>query len=1057
VITHYLPTSRRRTGVLVPEPRPEANTLRQALRADHRADETAHLAKLVPCATLDEPARKRAAGRARDLVAHIRAQRRKVGNIDALMQEYDLSSAEGVTLMCLAEALLRIPDARTQDEFIEDRLGRGDWAAHLGASESFFVNASTFGLMVAGRTVSVDGDAGPAVDRVVKRLGEPVIRLAVRRAMRVLGRQFVMGRTIEEALARAAPAEAKGYRHSYDMLGEAARTAADAARYFEAYARAIRAAGEASGGRGPVEGPGVSVKLSALHPRYEYAQADRVMTELRDRLVALAEIAAAEGVGLTIDAEEADRLEPSLDLLEAIAGLPSLRAWPGLGLAVQAYQKRAFALVDWLEELARAGRRRLLVRLVKGAYWDTEIKRAQERGYPGYPVLTRKTHTDVSYLACARKLLDAQPAFYPCFATHNATTLAALIEMAGRRRDLELQRLHGMGEALYQRVVEDDALGIACRVYAPVGGHEDLLAYLVRRLLENGANTSFVNRITDDTLPIEDIVKDPVAAAGEGGFTPHPKIPLPKDLYGPSRRNSAGLDLADPATLAALKPAMEAGDHDGWRAAPIIGGKVRAGALRMVWSPADRTRKVGEVAEATAEDARDALAAAARAAESWNAVPAGERAGVLRVASDLIEAQAPALMALIVREAGRSVADAHLEVREAVDYLRYYAAEAERLFAAPQRLPGPTGEENTLALAGRGPFLAIAPWNFPLAIFAGQVAGALAAGCPALAKPAEQTPLIAAEAVRILHEAGVPADALHLLPGDGPALAEALLPDPRLAGVVFTGSIAAAQSINRALAQREGPIIPLIAETGGVNAMIADSTALPEQVTRDVLSSAFQSAGQRCSALRLLCLQEEIADRQLEMIAGAMAELRVGDPALLATDVGPIIDEEALAMLEAHKADMAARFRTIAEAPRGEASGDGLYFPPVAFEIGAVEDLTKEVFGPILHVVRWRAGRLDELIDRINALRYGLTLSLHSRSESRIAHVAGRARVGNIYVNRNQIGAVVGVQPFGGEGLSGTGPKAGGPHYLARFAVERALTVDTTAQGGDARLLGLGG
>jgi RHH-type proline utilization regulon transcriptional repressor/proline dehydrogenase/delta 1-pyrroline-5-carboxylate dehydrogenase len=1038
-------------------PFPQVSSLRQGVRADHRVEEAALVARLADIAEFSEPAQRRAKGRARDLVAHIRAQRRKVGNIDALMQEYDLSSAEGVTLMCLAEALLRIPDAATQDAFIEDRLGRGDWASHLGASERFFVNASTFGLMMAGRAVSIDEQAGPAVERIVRRLGEPVIRVAVRRAMRVLGNQFVMGRTIEEALGRARPAEGKGYRHSYDMLGEAARTDADAERYFAAYAGAIRAVGQEAAGRGPIEGPGISVKLSALHPRYEPAQVDRVMGELLGRLVALAEIAAKVDVGFCVDAEEAERLDLSLTVFEALAGAPSLQGWDGLGLAVQAYQKRAFALVGWLRDLAHKTRRRLLVRLVKGAYWDTEIKRAQERGHADYPVFTRKTHTDVCYLACAKELLAGGAAFYPCFATHNANTLAGLLEMAGGRGGLEFQRLHGMGEALYQRLVEGDRAEVACRVYAPVGGHEDLLAYLVRRLLENGANASFVNRISDDSLPIEEIVRDPVAVSRAAAFAPHPRIPPPRDLYGPSRRNSAGIDLADPVELAALKPAMDAADHDRWRAAPVIDGKPRKGAPRAVLSPADRARTVGEMVEASAEEALDALAAAHAAADAWSARPAAERAAILRSASDLIEARAPALMTLIVREAGRTIADAHLEVREAVDFLRYYAGEAERLFSAPLRLPGPTGEANTLALAGRGPFLCIAPWNFPLAIFTGQVAAALAAGCPALGKPAEQTPLVAAEAVRLLHEAGVPPGVLHLLPGDGPTIGDALLKDSRLKGVVFTGSTGTARAINRSLAERPGAIIPFIAETGGINAMIVDSTALFEQVTRDVLASAFQSAGQRCSSLRLLCVQADVADRQLDMIAGAMAELRVGDPALLSTDVGPIIDEEALATLSAHRRAMASRFRTVAEASRAGVPDGGLFLPPVAFEIDAVEDLTSEVFGPILHVVRWKAGTLEALVDRINGLGYGLTLSLHSRSETRIAEVASRARVGNVYINRNQIGAVVGVQPFGGEELSGTGPKAGGPHYLARFAVERALSVDVTALGGDPSLMSLGG
>jgi len=1039
----------------------DAQNLRAAMRADYRVPEAALVELLATFAQLSPEEDARTETQARTLIAHVRQQRRKIGGVDALMQEYDLSSAEGVTLMCLAEALLRVPDATTQEDLIEDKLGSGDWSSHLGASDSFFVNASTFGLMMAGRTVGVDDEAGPSVGALIKRLGEPVIREAVRRAMRVLGRQFVMGRTVEEALKRAAKAEAKGYRHSYDMLGEAAMTMDDADRYFTAYHAALSAAGKAAAGRGPIDSPGVSVKLSALHPRYEFGQADRVGHELKARLLTLVDLAAELDVGLCIDAEEADRLDLSLDLVEAAAMRAQEKHWNGLGLAVQAYQKRAFTLIDWLEDLAGRTGRRLLVRLVKGAYWDTEIKLAQEGGHADYPVFTRKVNTDVSYLACAKKLLAAPNAFYPCFATHNANTLAALVVMADGRTDLEFQRLHGMGEALYQRIVEGDGtnpgLGVSCRVYAPVGGHEDLLAYLVRRLLENGANTSFVNRIADDSLPVDDIVKSHIAIAREYDWSGHPAIANPRDIYGASRANSAGIDLTDPVTLAALKPTMDAADHDRWRAAPVISGEVRSGAARTITQPADATRKVGEVIDATAQDAQDALTAAASAAARWNATPATKRADILRAASNLMEERAPALMTLLAREAGRSVVDAHSEVREAVDFLRYYAADAEQRFAEPAALPGPTGETNTLQLVGRGPFLCIAPWNFPAAIFAGQIAAALAAGCPALAKPAEQTPLIAAEVVRILHEAGVPTDVLHLLPGDGPTIGAALLTDARLAGVAFTGSTETARIINRALAERDGPIIPLIAETGGVNTMIVDSTALPEQVTRDVIASAFQSAGQRCSALRLLCVQEDVADGLLTMIAGAMKELRLGDPARLSTDVGPVIDQDARAILQAHQADMAARFTTIAQSPRGDAAEAGHFFQPIAFELASTDDLTKEIFGPILHVVRWKAKELDQLVDRINATGYGLTLAIHSRSESRVARITRRAHVGNIYVNRNQIGAVVGVQPFGGEGLSGTGPKAGGPNYLTRFAHERTLTVDTTASGGNASLMTLEG
>jgi RHH-type transcriptional regulator, proline utilization regulon repressor / proline dehydrogenase / delta 1-pyrroline-5-carboxylate dehydrogenase len=996
---------------------------RAAIRTWHRADEAAVVRDLAARAALSATDAAAVDAQTRRLVMHLREQRRKVGGIDALMQEYDLSSAEGVTLMCLAEALLRIPDAHTQHAFIEEQLGTADWHSHLGASDAFFVNASTFSLMLAGRLLGPEQEAPAAVQGLLRRLGKPVVRQAVRRAMGVLGRQFVLGRNMVEALERAGPLHKQGYGFSFDMLGEAARTDADAARYFTRYVEAIDAVAAAPGDEAAVA-HGVSVKLSALDPRFEFAQTQRLRGPLRDRLMQLCEQARALDVGLCIDAEEANRLEPSLDLIEHVA-LALGRGWDGFGMAVQAYQKRAVPLIDWLAELASRSGTRLHPRLVKGAYWDTEIKAAQQGGFDDYPVFTRKHHTDVSYLACARRLLDAGSALHACFATHNARTVATLLTMAGERRDFEFQRLHGMGEALYQRVL-DEHRGLRCRIYAPVGGHEDLLAYLVRRLLENGANASFVNRIADDALPIEALIEDPVARATRDAYQRHPAIPLPGDLFGSERRNSRGRDLTDPVEVSALRAAMQAADHPG---------------------------AVARVADATPDQARAALHAAARAAHRWDMTPVVERARLLRHAAELLEAHDAELMTLLCREAGRTVLDAHLEVREGADFLRYYAAQAERRFAGATALPGPTGETNTLRLAGRGPFLCISPWNFPLAIFTGQLAAALAAGCPALAKPAEQTPLIAARAVRLLHEAGVPEDVLQLLPGDGPALAGALLGDPRLAGVAFTGSTAAAGAIARRLAERSGPIIPFIAETGGINAMIVDSTALPEQVTRDVLISAFQSAGQRCSALRLLCLQEDVAERHLEMIGGAMQTLTIGDPAMLATDVGPIIDAAALAGLQAYCREARSRFRVIAETPLPDTLPDGHWLAPVAFEIGAVEDLREEIFGPVLHVVRWRAGHLDELIDRINRLGYGLTLGLHSRSARCAARVTERARVGNLYVNRNQIGAVVGVQPFGGEGLSGTGPKAGGPHYLERFAVERVVTVDTTAAGGNASLL----
>ncbi len=1041
------------------DPPPPADALRQRVRAATRADETLTVERLIEAASLPADALDRIAERARELVRRVREERIGQGGLDAFLHEYGLSTQEGVVLMCLAEALLRIPDADTADALIRDKIGGADWEKHVGTSESLFVNASTWALMLTGRLVRFDREAGRDLSALLKRLvgrsGEPVIRQAMVQAMRILGRQFVMGRTIEEALDRARAPEKKGYRHSYDMLGEAARTMADADRYFRAYEDAISAIDRASAGRGPIEGPGISVKLSALHPRYEFAQARRVMGELAPCVIALAEQAKAAGIGFTIDAEESDRLDLSLDLLEAVAGAASLGGWNGLGLAVQAYQKRAYPLIDWLADLAERHKRRLMVRLVKGAYWDTEIKLTQERGLAGYPVFTRKVSTDVSYLACAKKLLANATAFYPQFATHNAHTLAAVMEMAGNARDYEFQRLHGMGQALYDQVVGEDTLGRPARVYAPVGSHEDLLAYLVRRLLENGANTSFVNRIVDEAAPIEEIIADPVARARRLPVKPHPRIPAPSDIYGPERKAALGPDLADPDTLERLARDMEQAVARRWTAGPIVGGVPRGGAARPVTDPADRRRIVGEVAEADADMVEQALARAFRAQGEWDRRPAEERAAVLRRAADLYEENMAPLMAFAVREAGKTIPDAVSEVREAVDFCRYYALEAERHFAEPLALPGPTGERNRLALKGRGVFACISPWNFPLAIFTGQVTAALAAGNAVIAKPAEQTPLIAAYAVQLLHRAGVPGDVLHLLPGDGARIGGALVRDPRISGVAFTGSTETARLINQALARREGPIVPLIAETGGQNCMLVDSSALPEQVVRDVLASSFQSAGQRCSALRVLFLQQEVADKMLAMLKGAMAELKVGDPALLSTDIGPVIDEEAKAMLEAHAERMAREATLLFELPLPAGTSQGSYFAPRAFEIDSLSRLTREVFGPILHVIRYRADRLDQVLDAINATGYGLTLGIHSRIDETVRAIHERLKVGNAYVNRNMIGAVVGVQPFGGEGLSGTGPKAGGPHYLYRFATERTLSIDTTAAGGNASLLSL--
>jgi RHH-type transcriptional regulator, proline utilization regulon repressor / proline dehydrogenase / delta 1-pyrroline-5-carboxylate dehydrogenase len=1031
---------------------------RLRLRAAYREDETAAVERILAAAELPAAMLDRIAERARDLVHKVREARLGQGGLDAFLHEYELSSREGVVLMCLAEALLRIPDAETANLLIKDKLADADWRRHLGSSESLFVNASTWALMLTGRVIRMDQqgeDLAGVMRRLVARSGEPVIRQAVTQAMRILGRQFVMGRTIEEALDRARAQEKRGYRYSYDMLGESARTARDAERYDSAYRAAIAAIGRASAGRGPIEGPGISVKLSALHPRYEFAQRHRVMAELVPRLAALARLAKAADIGFTVDAEEADRLDLSLDVIEAVSADPSLAGWNGLGLAIQGYQKRVLPLIDCLGEIAHRHGRRLMVRLVKGAYWDSEIKQSQERGLEGYPVFTRKAATDVSFLAAAKRLLADAEAFYPQFATHNAHTLAAVLEMAGNRRDFEFQRLHGMGEALYDHVVAPDASGYPCRIYAPCGSHEDLLAYLVRRLLENGANTSFVNRIVDEKLPIEEITADPVARVRRLPKKPHPRIPLPAALFGPERHNSSGIDLTDVTRLLPLAKAMTRAASEPWRAAPLIGGAVRPGAARPVFDPAHRGRRVGEVAEAGADAVDQALARAVRAQPDWNGGGAEARAQCLERAADLMEQDHAGLMALAVREAGKTIPDAISELREAVDFLRYYAQRARADFAQPLDLPGPTGERNQLELAGRGVFACISPWNFPLAIFSGQVSAALAAGNAVVAKPAEQTPLIAMRAVELMHRAGVPGDVLHLLPGDGPKVGAPLVADPRVAGVAFTGSTDTAQAINRGLAARNGPLAALIAETGGQNVMIVDSSALPEQVVRDVLISSFQSAGQRCSALRILCVQADIADKILEMLAGAMAELKVGDPGLLATDVGPVIDEEARQMLDAHAGRMRREAKEIYRVALGPDCAAGTFVAPQAFEIDGLARVEKEVFGPILHVLRFKQDRLDQLLDGVDALGYGLTLGIHSRIDATVRHIHGRLRIGNTYVNRNMIGAVVGVQPFGGERLSGTGPKAGGPHYLPRFANEHTLTVDTTAAGGNASLLSL--
>ncbi len=1038
-----------------------ADEARDQVSRLYHAEEAGLVGKLLEDTGIAGDAAARVNQLAQDLVHRVRKRREDQGALEAFMQEYDLSSEEGVVLMCLAEALLRIPDADTAEALIADKLSGADWESHLGKSSSVFVNASTWGLMLTGKLVRLgegkNKSIGQMLGRMVNRSGEPVVRQAIRQSMRIMGFQYVMGRDIEEAIERADKKKNRIYRYSYDMLGEAALTQPDADRYFDSYRKGIRAIGSQQKGEDIFSAPSISVKLSALHPRYEYTHRERVIRELTPRLLELALLARQQDVALTVDAEEADRLLLSLDVFAAVLRDPGLQGWDGLGLAIQTYLKMAGGVIDLLTELARETGHRIPVRLVKGAYWDAEIKHAQVEGFPGYPVFTRKTNTDVSYIACARRVLDRRQCFYPQFATHNAHTIAAITELAGQRLDYEFQRLHGMGEDLYGEVMHNPGFNHACRVYAPVGSHEDLLPYLVRRLLENGSNTSFVNRIVDEKLPVEKVAEDPIERVR--GTTPvaHPAIPLPVDLYGAQRRNSMGLNLAGETEVAHLAQAMHPWAEKHWSAAPILARAVSAGSggeRHPVSNPAHDELAIGEVRFVTDDEVRQALKDAADFHHEWDGVPARERAAALERAADLFEAHLPELLALLCREAGKTFHDGIAEVREAADFLRYYAHQARELFDEPRVMPGPTGERNQVSLHGRGVFACISPWNFPLAIFTGQVSAALAAGNTVLAKPAEPTPLVAWRAVQLMHEAGVPVAALQFLPGSGRRIGAILTSDARLAGVAMTGSTATARVINRALAGRDAPLASLIAETGGQNAMLVDSSALPEQVVKDVIVSAFHSAGQRCSALRVLYLQADIADKVMGMLAGAMSELVVGDPRWLATDVGPVINEGARAELEAHVRRMEQEGRLIARA-KLSAGLAGSFMAPCAYEIDSIDRLEDEVFGPVLHVIRYRAGEMDRVIDAVNSTGYGLTLGVHSRIDRVQQHVARRVRVGNCYVNRSMIGAVVGVQPFGGEGLSGTGPKAGGPHYLLRFATERTLTINTAAVGGNASLLAM--
>ncbi|MBD9629875.1 trifunctional transcriptional regulator/proline dehydrogenase/L-glutamate gamma-semialdehyde dehydrogenase [Pseudomonas sp. PDM19] len=1023
------------------------SVLRAAITAAYRRPETEALPMLLDLARLPKEQAGAASKMALGIAEKLRNQKNaggRQGLVQGLLQEFSLSSQEGVALMCLAEALLRIPDKATRDALIRDKISNGNWSQHLGQSPSMFVNAASWGLLITGKLVATHTEAGmsSSLNRIIGKSGEPLIRKGVDMAMRLMGEQFVTGETIAEALANAANMESRGFRYSYDMLGEAALTDEDAKRYLASYEQAIHAIGKASHGRGIYEGPGISIKLSALHPRYSRAQYDRAMDELYPTVLGLVKMARDYDIGINIDAEEADRLEISLDLLERLCFEPSLAGWNGIGFVIQAYQKRCPYVIDYVIDLAKRSRHRLMIRLVKGAYWDSEIKLAQVNGLEGYPVYTRKPYTDVSYLACARKLLAVPESIYPQFATHNAHSLSAIYQLAGQNYypgQYEFQCLHGMGEPLYEQVVgkvADGKFNRPCRIYAPVGSHETLLAYLVRRLLENGANTSFVNRIADHSISLQDLVLDPVLqveqmAAQEGTLgLPHPRIPLPRDLYGDSRLNSAGIDLANEHRLGSLSSALLSSTNHAYVAEPMLGlADAAPGEPQPVRNPADLRDVVGHVREASEADVNNAILGALSSAQIWQSTQPAERGAILQRAADLMEAEIQSLMGVLVRESGKTFANAIAEVREAVDFLRYYGAQASTHFANDSHRP-------------LGPVVCISPWNFPLAIFSGQVAAALAAGNTVLAKPAEQTPLIAAQAVRILLEAGVPAGAVQLLPGRGETVGARLVGDERVRGVMFTGSTEVAGILQRNIAGRldaQGRTIPLIAETGGLNAMIVDSSALAEQVVVDVVNSAFDSAGQRCSALRVLCVQEDAADRVVQMLKGAMAEYRVGAPERLHTDIGPVIDEEAKGNIDKHIQTLRDKGRKVFQSARVDAEEikRGTFVVPTLIELDSFSELKREIFGPVLHVVRYQRADLDQLLAQINESGYGLTLGVHTRIDETIAQVVGTAHVGNLYVNRNVVGAVVGVQPFGGEGLSGTGPKAGGPLYLYRLLSTR--------------------
>ena len=1033
--------------------------IRANINEVYRIDEQTMVSTLIAYATLNETLLADIRTKATCLVEQVRSERKKTTGIDSFLTEYALSSHEGIALMCLAEALLRVPDNATIDHLIKDKLTSADWKSHSGQSNSFFVNATTWALMLTGKVLAPGNEESmlsKALMKVVNRTSEGVVRTAVDKAMRIMSKQFVMGRTIHEAIKRALVKEAEGYRYSYDMLGEAALTSIDAERYFNAYHKAIEAIGTSSVTGDVYHKPGISIKLSALHPRYQEAQHERVLNELVPKLLSLAQLAKHHDIGLTIDAEESERLDLSLDVIECVFNDDSLNGWNGFGMAIQSYQKRAFYLLDWVAALARGKNRRMMVRLIKGAYWDSEIKKTQMQGFTDYPVFTRKVFTDVSFQACAKKILTMTDAIYPQFATHNAYSVALILKLVGDYRDFEFQCLHGMGNELYAQIVPTDQCGIPCRIYAPVGSHEDLLPYLVRRLLENGANSSFVNRIVDESAPIAELVEDPVSKAFDLLTKINQNIPLPMDIFLPERNNSPGIDFSDRKVMADLQKKLSKFEHHQWKASPILAGrKATSPLLEAVISPQHAERTVGQVKQSTLEDVNWALTKAVEIFPEWSKTSVTKRADCILAFATLLEENMAELLAMACLEAGKTWSDALAEIREAIDFCRYYADMAQKMMLQPCQLNGYTGELNELSLHPRGVVLCISPWNFPLAIFTGQVVAALVTGNCVVAKPAEQTPLMAHFAVKLLLKAGIPAGVVQLLPGPGETVGAALVADKRVKAVIFTGSTQTASLINKTLATRGGEIIPLIAETGGQNTMIVDSSALLEQVVVDVVTSAFGSAGQRCSALRVLYVQEEIYPRVIDLLKGAMSELKIGDPCWLNTDIGPVIDPAALSVIKDHVTSCQSKFELIYQCQLTSECDKGFFMPPTAIAIEHIKVLDKEIFGPVLHVIKYKRKALDEVINQINETGYGLTLGIHSRINETVEYIRQRTHVGNCYVNRNMIGAVVGLQPFGGEGLSGTGPKAGGPNYLNRLCHERTYTVDTTAAGGNASLMSL--